>query len=178
MPAVSSDGSGSYSQLARCSMVQQPKMQLVASQDAKASTQDGHSVTPAADERAQYDGFTRCDVPCRPVDLGLALLSEGLAKLHPTFEPQRVANGEQLAAAEAAAREKRLKVRSSGCLGPFYRHYWRDLARGVEGTHHASSYGTDHRRDDRAADRFSSTAAICANLLLSAAIPTLRVGIH
>ncbi len=46
----------------------------------------------------------------RPVDLGLALLSEGLAKLHPTFEPQRVANGEQLAAAEAAAREKRLKV--------------------------------------------------------------------
>ena len=46
----------------------------------------------------------------RPVDLGLALLSEGLAKLHPSFEPQRVANGEQLAAAEAAAREKRLKV--------------------------------------------------------------------
>ena len=64
------------------------------------------------------------------MDLGLALLSEGLAKLHPSFEPQRVANGEQLATAEAAAREKRLKVRSTACLYRFMaansRHVHRD----------------------------------------------------
>lgn len=50
----------------------------------------------------------------RPLDLGLALLAQGLAKLHPSFEPERVPNGEALLAAEAAAREKRLKVRTAG----------------------------------------------------------------
>ena len=54
----------------------------------------------------------------RPVDLGLALLSRGLAKLHPNFEPERVPNGEALLAAEAAAREKRLKVRRPRSCSP------------------------------------------------------------
>lgn len=49
----------------------------------------------------------------KPVNLGLALLSNGLAKLHPSFDPSRVTGGRDLVAAEEAARNKRLKVLSS-----------------------------------------------------------------
>ena len=44
------------------------------------------------------------------MNLGLALLSQGLAKLHPSFDPARVPGGRDLAAAEDKAKEKRLKV--------------------------------------------------------------------
>ena len=46
----------------------------------------------------------------KSVNLGLALLSNGLAKLHPSFEPSRVPGGKDLAVAESRARDKRLKV--------------------------------------------------------------------
>lgn len=52
----------------------------------------------------------------RAVNLGLALLSHGLAKLHPSFEPSRVAGGKELASAEAKARDKRLKVLAPSVL--------------------------------------------------------------
>lgn len=56
----------------------------------------------------------------KPLDLGLALLENGLAKLHPSFAPDRVPGGRNLEHAEARAREAKLKVwaiesgRSSG----------------------------------------------------------------
>ncbi len=46
----------------------------------------------------------------KSVNLGLALLNNGLAKLHPSFDPSRVPGGGELAAAEQRARDKRLKV--------------------------------------------------------------------
>lgn len=48
----------------------------------------------------------------KPVNLGLALLSNGLARLHPSFEPSRISGAKDLMAAEARARDKRLKVSS------------------------------------------------------------------
>lgn len=46
----------------------------------------------------------------KPLDLGLVLLENGLAKLHPSFAPDRVPGGRNLEHAEARAREARLKV--------------------------------------------------------------------
>jgi len=54
----------------------------------------------------------------KPINLGLALLSSGLAKLHPSFDPSRVAGGGDLVAAEQRAREKRLKVYSPPLICP------------------------------------------------------------
>lgn len=46
----------------------------------------------------------------KPANMGVLLLRAGLAKLHPNFDPDRVPGGRELAAAEAAARDARLKV--------------------------------------------------------------------
>ena len=46
----------------------------------------------------------------KPLNLGLALLSNGLAKLHPSFDPSRISGGRDLVAAEEKAKQKRLKV--------------------------------------------------------------------
>ena len=53
----------------------------------------------------------RLEVPAAGLDLGLALLQAGLAKLHPSFEASRVMGGRQLEDAQQAAQEQRLKVR-------------------------------------------------------------------
>lgn len=59
----------------------------------------------------------------KPVNLGLALLRAGLAKLQPFFSADRVKGGSELAAAEAAAKEARLKVsRSPGCVCRAWQH--------------------------------------------------------
>ena len=47
-------------------------------------------------------------------NLGVALLKAGLAKLHPSFDPDRVPGGRELAAAEASARAAQLKVGAGG----------------------------------------------------------------
>ena len=52
----------------------------------------------------------RLRVTSSSLDLGLGLLQAGLAKLHPSFEASRVHGGRQLADAQEAAQEKRLKV--------------------------------------------------------------------
>ena len=46
----------------------------------------------------------------RPLNLGPALLEAGLAKLHPSFDPDRVQGGRELSAAQDHARSARLKV--------------------------------------------------------------------
>ena len=46
----------------------------------------------------------------RPFNLGPALLEAGLAKLHPSFDPDRVRGGAELAAAQAHAQTRKLKV--------------------------------------------------------------------
>ncbi|KAL3140607.1 hypothetical protein ABBQ32_005177 [Trebouxia sp. C0010 RCD-2024] len=46
----------------------------------------------------------------RPFNLGPALLEAGLAKLHPSFDPDRVQGGAELAAAQARAQKAKLKV--------------------------------------------------------------------
>lgn len=40
----------------------------------------------------------------------MALLERGLAKLHPSFDPERDSNGVALVAAESAARDRKIKV--------------------------------------------------------------------
>ena len=45
-----------------------------------------------------------------PFNLGPALLEAGLAKLHPSFDPDRVQGGRELAAAQEHAQKARLKV--------------------------------------------------------------------
>lgn len=55
----------------------------------------------------------RLRVTSTGVDLGLALVQAGLAKLHPSFDASRVQGGRQLADAQTEAQEKRLKVSSS-----------------------------------------------------------------
>ena len=62
-----------------------------------------------ADRGGSFLGTVTTKGP-KPVNLGLALLSNGLAKLHPSFEDSRTAGARDLLAAEAKAREKRLKV--------------------------------------------------------------------
>lgn len=47
----------------------------------------------------------------RPFNLGPALLEAGLAKLHPSFDPDRVQGGSELAAAQEHAQKGKLKVR-------------------------------------------------------------------
>ena len=47
------------------------------------------------------------------VDLGQALLSAGLAKLHSSFDPDRTPGGRDLAAAQDKARAAKLKVRKT-----------------------------------------------------------------
>lgn len=47
---------------------------------------------------------------CKQQNAGVALLDAGLAKLHPTFSPERTADGPQLIAAEQRAKAARLKV--------------------------------------------------------------------
>ena len=47
----------------------------------------------------------------RPFNLGPALLEAGLAKLHPSFDPDRVQGGAELAAAQAHAQKRKVKVR-------------------------------------------------------------------
>ena len=44
------------------------------------------------------------------VDLSSALLGAGLARLHPTFQPDRQPGGRELLELEQAAKDKRLKV--------------------------------------------------------------------
>jgi hypothetical protein len=46
------------------------------------------------------------------VDLSSALLGAGLARLHPTFQPDRQPGGCELLELEQAAKDKRLKVGS------------------------------------------------------------------
>lgn len=46
----------------------------------------------------------------RNMNLGVALLENGLAKLHPSFEPSRVPGGKELADAQEKARKTKLKV--------------------------------------------------------------------
>jgi hypothetical protein len=46
----------------------------------------------------------------RPANIGLVLLREGLAKLHPSFDPSRIAGGQELLDAQQAAKEARVKV--------------------------------------------------------------------
>lgn len=46
----------------------------------------------------------------RPFNLGPALLEAGLAKLHPSFDPDRVQGGAELAAAQERAQKAKLKV--------------------------------------------------------------------
>ena len=48
--------------------------------------------------------------PSGGLNLGMALLQAGLAKLHPSFDAGRVTGGREMAGAEAQAREARLKV--------------------------------------------------------------------
>jgi hypothetical protein len=43
--------------------------------------------------------------------LTVALLEAGLGKLHPSFDPARVAGGSELAAAQDKAKKQKLKVR-------------------------------------------------------------------
>jgi hypothetical protein len=49
----------------------------------------------------------------RPTNLGLALLREGLARLHPSFDPSRIAGGQALLDAQLAAKQARVKVGSA-----------------------------------------------------------------
>ena len=51
----------------------------------------------------------------RPFNLGPALLEAGLAKLHPSFDPDRVQGGAELAAAQAHAQKRKIKVRACVC---------------------------------------------------------------
>ncbi len=46
----------------------------------------------------------------RPLNLGPALLEAGLAKLHPSFDPDRIQGGRELSAAQDHAQSARLKV--------------------------------------------------------------------
>lgn len=46
----------------------------------------------------------------RPFNLGPALLEAGLAKLHPSFDPDRVQGGRELAAAQEHAQKGKVKV--------------------------------------------------------------------
>lgn len=46
------------------------------------------------------------------VDLSSALLSAGLARLHPTFNAERQPGGKELLELEQAAKQQRLKVRA------------------------------------------------------------------
>mgnify|MGYP001027676709 FL=1 len=46
----------------------------------------------------------------RNLNLGVALLEAGLAKLHPAFDAARVAGGHELTTAQEAARKQKLKV--------------------------------------------------------------------
>ncbi len=48
--------------------------------------------------------------PKGPVNLGLVLLREGLARLHPSFDPSRLPSGMELKEAETAAKHARVKV--------------------------------------------------------------------
>ena len=43
-------------------------------------------------------------------NFGLLMLQQGLARLHPMFDPARVAGGHELAEAQAAAKQARIKV--------------------------------------------------------------------
>ena len=45
------------------------------------------------------------------LNLGMALIEGGLARLHPSFDPARVSGGREMANAEEQARNSRLKVR-------------------------------------------------------------------
>lgn len=47
------------------------------------------------------------------VDLTSALLGAGLARLHPTFQPDRQPGGRELLELEQVAKDKRLKVGSA-----------------------------------------------------------------
>ncbi len=47
------------------------------------------------------------------VDLSSALLSAGLARLHPTFNAERQPGGKELLELEQAAKQQRLKVRKT-----------------------------------------------------------------
>ncbi len=46
----------------------------------------------------------------RPLNLGPALLEAGLAKLHPSSDPDRIQGGRELSAAQDHAQSARLKV--------------------------------------------------------------------
>ena len=46
----------------------------------------------------------------RPFNLGPALLEAGLAKLHPSFDPNRVQGGQELASAQEHAQKGKVKV--------------------------------------------------------------------
>jgi len=46
----------------------------------------------------------------RPLNLGPALLEAGLAKLHPSFDSDRIQGGRELSAAQDHAQSARLKV--------------------------------------------------------------------
>jgi hypothetical protein len=50
------------------------------------------------------------------VDLSSALLGAGLARLHPTFQPDRQPGGPELLKLEQAAKDKRLKVLRHQCM--------------------------------------------------------------
>lgn len=63
------------------------------------------------DRGGTFLGSLRVLGGARPVDLGMALLERGLAKLHPNFDPERDSNGVALVAAESAARDRKIKVR-------------------------------------------------------------------
>lgn len=52
----------------------------------------------------------------RPFNLGPALLEAGLAKLHPSFDPDRVQGGAELAAAQEHAQTRKLKVFVPACV--------------------------------------------------------------
>ncbi|KAK9813035.1 hypothetical protein WJX72_007851 [[Myrmecia] bisecta] len=62
------------------------------------------------DRGGTFLGTLRLSAGGKPLGLGAALLEAGLAKLHPNFDPDRVPGGRELAAAEAKARNARLKV--------------------------------------------------------------------
>lgn len=59
-----------------------------------------------------------CALPPAPPS-AVALLEAGLAKLHPAFDPYNTPGGQELEAAQAKARQKKLKVRLAEhrCVG-------------------------------------------------------------
>ena len=62
----------------------------------------------SVDKSGTFMGTLR--VPSKKINLGIALLEAGLAKLHPSFEASRVLGGRELEAAEAKARSSKLRV--------------------------------------------------------------------